>query len=134
MRMFNDIMASFFRLPRWVQVWMFLWLVPVNLVSLWFWNETAPVSGMWVAVLANLGMAANLPIMIATRGMGKAMSLPHLVFWTPLVVMLGFGLVAGDGPTAYRNYLAILWVTNVVSLSFDYKDALEWWRGARDVA
>ena len=133
-RMIGEIWASFMRLPMWVKLWMVLWLVPVNLASLWFWGQVDPVSGVTVALLANLGMAFNLPIMMRDRGMGKAMALPHLVFWTPLVILIGVGLASDGGASGYRSYLAVLFVTNLVSLAFDYKDAWAWWRGDRGIA
>ena len=68
------------------------------------------------------------------RGMGKAMSLPHLVFWTPLVILIGVALASDGGASGYRSYLAILLVTNLVSLAFDFKDAWAWWRGDRRIA
>ena len=128
-----DIWGSFMRLPLWVKIWMAVWLVPVNFVSLWFWGQGAPVPGTTVALLANLGMAVNVPIMMRDRGMSNAMALPHLVLWTPLVILIALGLATPEGDPAYRLYLTILLVTNVISLGFDFKDGLSWWRGDRDI-
>ena len=133
-RMIAEIWASFMRLPMWVKLWMVLWLVPVNLASLVFWGQVEPVSGVTVALLANLGMAFNLPIMMRDRGMGKAMALPHLVLWTPLVILIALGFATDGGASGYRSYLAILLTTNLVSLGFDYKDAWAWWREDRGIA
>lgn len=133
-KLIGEIWASFMRLPMWVRLWMVLWLVPVNLVSLGFWGQVDPVSGITVALLANLGMAFNLPIMMHDRGIGKAMALPHLLFWTPLVILIAVGLASDGGTSGYRSYLAVLIVTNLVSLAFDYKDAWAWWRGDRGIA
>ncbi|WP_370231348.1 hypothetical protein [Cognatishimia sp.] len=131
--MIADIWGSFMRLPLWVKIWMAVWLVPVNFVSLWFWGQGAPVPGTTVALLANLGMAVNVPIMMRDRGMSNAMALPHLVLWTPLVILIALGLATPEGDPAYRLYLTILLVTNVISLGFDFKDGLSWWRGDRDI-
>lgn len=132
--MIGTIWASFMRLPLWVKLWMVLWLMPVNLASLWFWGQGAPVSAAIVALLANLGMAFNLPIVVMDRGLGKAMALPHLVFWTPLVILIAVGLMSDGGTEWYRQYLYLLAATNLISLAFDYKDALDWLRGDRKVA
>jgi hypothetical protein len=43
------------------------------------------------------------------------------------------GLIFRVGDFGYRDYLALLLVTNTISLVFDYKDALDWWRGDRGV-
>ena len=132
--MIRDIMASFFRLPRWVQLWMVLWLMPINIASLWFWGADAPVNGALVALLANFGMAFNVPIVLRDRGFGNAMALPHLVLWTPLVVYLAYGVLQEGGSDGFRLFLGLLLVTDVISLAFDFKDGRDWWRGHRHVA
>jgi len=126
-----QIWASFRALPGWVQVWVFLILVPVNVASLWFW--TAP-NGMLIAVLANGAMALNGPIMLMDRGFSKAMALPHVVIWTPLVIWLIWLLSSGQVGGIFAAYLWVLLVVDVVSLVFDFKDARDWLRGDRAVA
>ena len=59
--MILDIWQSFRRLPLWVQGWVALILVPVNLAALLFLS--AP-QGTLVALLAVGGMAPNLLIMM----------------------------------------------------------------------
>jgi len=133
MGLIGDIWRSFRRLPVWVQIWVALILVPVNMAPLLFLG--APYA-IWVTVLSVGGMMPNLPIMLADRGLSKRMALPHLVIWTPLVVLLVWllsGPVAGvdDG---YRAILVLLLVVDLISLGFDYPDALKWWRGDRAIA
>ena len=127
-----DIWASFRRLPFWVQVWVALILVPVNLTALAF--VTAPLGG-WIAVLAVGGMAPNLMVMVKDRGFSRLMAVPHVLIWTPLVVIV-IGLLEDtiliDG--AYRVYLICLLVVDMVSLCFDYVDSWKWWKGDRKAA
>jgi len=126
---FADIFKSFRSLPAWVQIWMVLWLMPVNFASLYFLGEPL---GIWIAVLAIGGMLPNGPIMYFERGVSKLMSLPHLIPWTAIIVIvIAF---TPDGSPTYVTYLYVLAVTNAFSLLFDYPDAIKWMKGERDIA
>ena len=124
-----DIWASFRAMPGWVQLWVALILVPVNMASLLFLD--AP-RGALIAVLANIGYLLNLPVMLLDRGFSKRMALPHLVPWTLLVALLVFARPEAMG--SYAAYLWVLLIVDAVSLLFDYPDALKWLRGDRGVA
>lgn len=115
-----------------MQIWVIVILVPANLLPLAFVSEPY---GLWVAVLSVGGMMPNLPIMLMERGLSKRMALPHVVIWTPLVVLIGWLLLSdqilNDG---YRWMLIALLIVDLVSLAFDYVDAAKWRAGDRDVA
>jgi len=80
---FVEIWDSF----RAIQVWIMLVLGPINMASLFFLNEPM---GMLIAFLANIGMLLNIPVMIYDRGVSKLMSIPHLIPWTVLVIVILF--------------------------------------------
>lgn len=125
--MIADIWTSFRSLPVWVQVWVAAILVPVNLFPLAFLDQP---QGVVIAALAVMGMALNIPIMIAARGMSGAMALPHLMCWTPMVVIVGMLLMReGALSPTYAQFLMLLLVVDVISLLFDAKDAADWLRG-----
>ncbi len=124
--MIVDVYNSFRAMPLWVQVWVALILVPVNMASLFFVGQPM---GIWIAVLAIGAMLPNLPVILYDRGFSKLMAIPHLLPWTILVVWL---LVAmPEGSVSYELYLWILLVINAISLGFDYPDAFKYWRGDR---
>lgn len=129
--MIGEIWQSFRRLPGWVQVWVAMILVPVNLAAVAFVGHP---HGVWVAVLAIGGMVPNLPIMLIERGLSKAMSWPHVLIWTPLVALLLWLLASGQGSGGYRTYLTVLLVVDLISLGFDYIDAGKWLKGDRGIA
>ena len=133
--MIGEIWASFRRLPGWVQIWVAFVLVPVNLMPLGFWLSGEAFWGLF-ALLAVGGMALNVPIMLVERGLSKAMAFPHILLWTPLVIALGQALSqGGDGPLDVQDIaLIVLLVVNLISLVFDYEDAVRWWRGDRAIA
>ena len=124
-----DWWGSFRALPVWVQIWVALILVPVNMLSLAFLAEPM---GHWIAFLAIVAMVLNLPVMWINRGLSNAMALPHLIPWTVLVVWLLVARPEASG--VYAAYLTVLLVVDAVSLVFDYTDTIRWLRGDRAVA
>ena len=119
--MILDIWQSFRRIPGWVQIWVMFILVPVNLLPLLFLN--APF-GVAVALLAVGGMLPNLVIMWNERGLSKRMALPHLVLWTPLVILVAWVLWQGAATGGWAMVLWALLVIDLISLGFDYVDAV----------
>ncbi len=127
--MVQDIWQSFRGLPLWVQFWVAVILVPVNLMPLFFLEQ---LQGVLIAALAITGMALNLPIMIAARGMSGAMALPHILCWVPLVIVVLGMLSAAE--TLNPNYVRFLWlllIVDVISLVFDVRDAAHWMRSRK---
>jgi len=124
-----DVWVSFRALPLWVQVWVVLILMPINLASLFFLDEPM---GIWIAFLANIGMLLNLPVIYMDRGVSKLMSIPHLLPWTILVGLLLFSRPETTGH--YGVYLWTLLFTDLISLIFDYPDAVKWVKGDRAIA
>lgn len=79
------IAKSAFSLPVWVQLWMFLILIPVNMSGFFMLHTT---SGIWVAILGAGALAINAVILFLNRGFSTALAIPHLVLWVPLQVIL----------------------------------------------
>lgn len=124
-----DCWTSFRAMPAWVQIWVAFILMPINMASLFFISQPM---GIWVALLANIAMMLNLPVMVMDRGFSKAMALPHLIPWTILVGILLFARPEAAG--LYGTYLYVLLGTNIISLLFDFPDAVHWLHGDRKVA
>ncbi len=129
--MILDIWQSYRRLPLWVQLWVALILVPVNAASLVFWG--APM-GAWLAVMAIGAMLLNWVIMLVERGFSKMMALPHVLIWTPLVVLILWLLAKGDIAPGYARYLMVLLAVDLFSLALDYADTVKWLKGERHIA
>jgi len=124
-----DIWQSFFALPNWVKIWVGLWLVPVNMLTLCFITQP---SGLLIACLAFAGLLPNIVVMVYNRGFSRLMALPHLLPWTILL-----GVVYSTLPLSNGLYTAFLWVlliTNFISLLFDYPDSYKWFKGQKEVA
>lgn len=134
--MILDVWDSFWRLPLWVQVWVGLILVPANLLTLLFVRKKY---GKWIAVLAIGGMLPNIPITLIERGMSKLMSLPHIIFWTPLCVLILWLLKNNFKPDrqmgrTFVYFLVCLLLINTISLAFDFSDFIKWLAGDRGIA
>ena len=128
--MVSEIWHSLRALPLWVQIWVFAILGPVNMISLVFWTEP---DGALIAVLAVGAMALNGVIMLYERGFSRAMALPHVAIWTPMMFFVIANLT-DEATGVFRTYLWVLLVVDIVSLGFDFKDARDWLQGARAVA
>ncbi len=128
--MIVDIWKSFRALRLGSQLWIILILFPVNIASVFFLSEQR---GVLIAALAVGGMTPNFVLILLERGFSKAMSLSHLVFWIPLVLLIPSTqyLAISDN---YSLYLWALLLINLVSLVFDIAEARAWWRGDRDIA
>ncbi|CUH50594.1 hypothetical protein [Shimia marina] len=128
--MILDIWASFLTLPLWVRLWMGFILVPINLVSLKFVG-THP-HATWIAVLCIMGMLANVPILLRQREFSSALALPHLIFWTPLIVGILVTPTIWQQPmSSFAKFLLVLLVVNGISLAFDTLEAAKWLRARR---
>lgn len=125
-----DIWNSFRALPIWVQIWVILILVPINMGGLFFLDTP---QGRIAALLGIGGMLPNLIIVWMQRGFSNAMAFPHLPMWTPLVIWLAWTLSTAQPTGALGIYLMVLLLIDIVSLAFDYSDAWKWWQGDRAV-
>ncbi len=131
-RLITDILTSLRALPLWVQIWVFVILVPVNMASIFF---TGSPAGWVVAALAIGGMLPNVFFILYERGFSKAMALSHVLIWSPLLIIIALFLLNDpiiDG--GYRIYLLVLFGVNLFSLGFDIIDSIKWFRGDRDIA
>ncbi len=101
-------------------------LVPVNFVPLAFLDQP----GAWlVTSLAIGGIAPNIVIMFAKRGFPSIMAIPHLIFWLPLIAVLGWLITRGQGSDAWLSVLWLLLVIDVISLGFVTRDFRHWMLG-----
>ena len=126
-----DCGRSFRSLPAWVQVWVVGILIPVNAAPFLFPNSTVGRYGMVASLLIVL---SNVPIMLIERGMSRLMSVPHLLVWGPLLLLLVRYLRSGAAVPGAERLLALFLITvDGVSLMFDLFDTWRWFNGSREV-
>ena len=129
MSIMRNILTSWRALPLWVQVWVGLVLVPVN-VAAFFMLDTE--TGQYTAIAALFVALTNGPLMIVYQGMNRVLSLPHLVAWGPLVYLLALRLASETMATGEWIYAVLIVVVNGISLVFDLLDSWRWLRGERE--
>lgn len=131
----SAIWRSYRSLPFWVQLWVAVILVPVNLASLGFLNTWAGSAAAWALALVAV---TNLPIMYVEQGLGRLMAIPHLLIWGPLELLLAlrlFGFVGAAAPDSLEvGFIVVLLIVNGISLICDAIDTLRWCHGERSFA
>ncbi|EPG3324513.1 hypothetical protein L4H84_002601 [Pseudomonas aeruginosa] len=127
----RQLWLSFRRLPLWVQIWMALVLVPVNLLSFLVLEFQA---AQMVALAAVLALGSNMLLLYWYEGFSRAMALPHLVFWGPLQILLLMRVLQTPAPDAGEvMFIGLVLLVNGISLIFDLLDTWRWWQGERQV-
>jgi len=126
---FNEALAQ---QPDWVQIWSY-WITAIvfaaALVALI--QPGARRLGAAIVILTALTSALTYWIFLEL-GFVRLLGLGHLVFWTPLVVILWRGLRGSAPPPAPARWL--LWgclATVAVSLGFDLVDTIRYLLGER---
>lgn len=127
----RQLWLSFRRIPLWVQVWMALVLVPVNLLSFLVLDYQA---AQMVALAAVLALGSNMLLLYRYVGFSRVMALPHLVFWGALQVLLVMRVLQNPAPGAGEVlFICLVLLVNGISLIFDLLDTWRWWQGERQV-
>ncbi len=132
-----DIWRSFRSLPLWVQIWVGVILVPVNMSTIFMLLQENG-KGWFILTLSMGGMVPNLYLMFKERGFSKAMAFSHLVFWIPLLyflfIWIGLAMIMVPEDKLFIWHLVILFVVNAISICFDLKDSWQWLKGDRKIA
>lgn len=132
MKKITDLYASFRRLTLPTQVWMMLVLAPANFLTLTLVN--GPL-GLIIPLLSMLGFMPNLVIAWVQNGFSAAMALPHLLFWTPQVWILGAYFTRTPANAGFEHIAyALVFVVNTISLLFDIRETTKWFGGQKSVA
>jgi|GEM_PF-5494597 len=132
MKKISDLYTSFRRLNFPTQIWMMLLLAPANFLT--FALVDGPL-GLIIPLLSMLGFIPNLGIAWVQSGFSSVLAFPHLVFWTPQVLILGNYLAQtpSDNSFAYIAY-ALIFVVNTISLLFDTREITRWFGGQKSIA
>ncbi len=114
-------------MPLWVQIWV-TWLAIINTASIIFVftrPETRMVLLAWVIAAASvLGI-----FYLQGQEMTRLMGLGHAIAWTPLLVYLWRRRGNIFMTNASGIYLHLLFITNFISLLFDYTDVVRFFLG-----
>jgi len=115
--------------PLWVQIWVNVMTVVLlgAFVTLLFSRQTRRD-----ALVLALGYAANVAAMLwlhSEFGFVRLLGLPHVLFWTPLVIYFLWRLRDRRITAPFRQVIWLLVAVMVVSLGFDYADVARYLLG-----
>jgi hypothetical protein len=104
-----------------MQAWL-AWMFAVNFSSVLFLRR---VQARWAAA----AMAGNLIAMqalVRLYGTGHHLALPHIVFWSPLLVYLFLQRRRILDKTPFGIWAGLLFATDAISLALDYASVFKW--------
>ncbi|MGC6498682.1 MAG: hypothetical protein ACON4C_00700 [Henriciella sp.] len=118
--MLKDAKDQIKAMPAAVQIWM-RWLNISFLIGLVFLKEHD--GARWALIAYAASFPAAFLIFYLTRRIHLT-GLPHLVFWSPLLVYLPISVSAGPGVdliSAYHLWLVLLWLTIAICVILDLR-------------
>ena len=118
-------------LPTTVRYWI-MWMNVTMLAALVIFALNRPTRmTALVLLLTNVAMIAFMTWLYNRVGLVRLLGLPHLIFWTPLVVWFVLQLRRGGLPRQPMTAMVILTITLSISLIFDAVDVARWLLGER---
>jgi len=123
-----DMMQDIAREPAVLQAWVY-WLMIINTASILFIVQRVEARWVLAAWVANMFLMGFL---YDTYGYTRILGLSHIILWTPLLVYLWRRRGQIDRASWSGRYLAALFISNFISLLFDYADLIRYITG--DVA
>ncbi|MGD1935729.1 MAG: hypothetical protein ACFB0Z_14725 [Candidatus Phaeomarinobacter sp.] len=120
-----DMMANIAAEGPLLQGWVY-WMMIINTASILFVIQRVEARWVLAAWVANLFLMGFL---YDTYGYTRILGLSHIVLWTPLLVYLWRRRSEIDGSSWGGRYLWVLFITNFVSLVFDYVDLVRYFMG-----
>ncbi len=117
--------------PLWVRLWLdwLLFVVIALPFALLVWKQSRIV--VLAALIADIPAGLGTAWIYQHMGYVKLLGLAHVFFWTPLAVYLYMQLKRTDLPQWPRWIIMVVLATLVISLAFDYTDALRYILGER---
>ena len=122
---------AFAHQPLWVRLWLdwLLFVVIALPFALLVWKQSRIV--VLAAIIADIPAGLGTAWIYQHMGYVKLLGLAHIFFWTPLAVYLYMQLKRSDLPQWPRWIIMVVLATLVISLAFDYTDALRYILGER---
>ena len=107
-----------------VQAWL-AWMFLVNFSSVFFLRR---VQARWTAAAMACNLA-GMQALVRLYGAGHHLSLPHIVFWSPLLVYLFLQRRHILEKTPFGIWACLMIATDGASLLLDYRAVFKWLAG-----
>ena len=116
--------------PAWLTYWIYVltfgvFLLPLTLL---IWRQTR-LTTLFI-IIANIGSFIGVEWLFANLGYVKLLGLPHIILYTPLVIYLLSQYKRSDMPVLPKRIIMAIMAVILVSLAFDYTDALRYLAGS----
>ncbi|MEM8649297.1 MAG: hypothetical protein AAGF54_02090 [Pseudomonadota bacterium] len=118
--------------PAWVQYWLNwlffgAFLLPVALL-IWKPSRIPAI----VTLLSSLASGAGVIWLFSQMGYVRLLGLGHIIFWTPVSFYLYGQMKREDMPSWPKRIMAVVLITILISLAFDYVDVARYILGERE--
>jgi uncharacterized membrane protein YeaQ/YmgE (transglycosylase-associated protein family) len=117
--------------PAWIGYWL-NWLLFASFIlplALLIWRQSRIAA--IAAIVAGVAGAFGTGWLYDKMGYVKLLGLPHIVVWTPLAIYLVRQIRRADMPKWPRWIIGVVLASILISLAFDYTDALRYLLGER---
>ena len=130
-----DVVVGFlsdvFAQPVWVRLWV-VWMVVVVIATPVIMRMYGAVRRDHLIVAAStVALLVVMPLWHDQVGYVRLLGLPHIPVWTPLAVYLYSRRKFLASPWQVRWAVNVFMLTIIVSLAFDYVDAIRYMLGER---
>lgn len=126
-----NFLSDVFAQPVWVQLWA-VWMVVVIVAAPVAMRKYGAARRDHLLVAAStVVLIVAVPLWHSQVGYVRLVGLPHIPVWTPLAVYLYWRRKHLSSPWQLRCAVHVFVVTIVVSLAFDYVDAVRYLLGER---
>ena len=98
-----------------MKVWL-AWMFAINFSSVFFLRR---IPARWV-LAATAANVISTTLLLRLYGTGHHLSLPHVVFWTPLLIYLFSRRNSLLGWSPFGVWCVVLFLTDIASLVLDY--------------
>lgn len=117
--------------PVWVGIWLnvLFFCAFVLPLSLLIWRASRFTA--LATIVANAGSIVGISWLFSELGYVKLLGLPHVIFWTPLIILFVAQMKRDDMPVWPRRIMAVIAVAMLISLAFDYADTARYLLGER---
>jgi hypothetical protein len=107
-----------------MQTWLG-WMFLINFSSVFFLRR---VQARWTAA-AMVCNVTSMQVLVRLYGAGHHLALPHIAFWSPLLVYLFLQRRHLVEKTPFGIWAILLFATDGVSLLLDYRAVFNWLAG-----
>jgi hypothetical protein len=106
--------------PAPMKAWL-AWMFAINFCSVFFLRHV-PARWVLAATAANI---ASMQLLLRLYRTGRHLSLPHVVFWTPLLIYLFLRRNSLLARSPFGVWCILLFLTDLASLVLDYASVVK---------